>query len=59
MKPLGFLLLIAGWGIVLAAVMLLAGEVPRASFVLAGIAVEMLGLVFLARSHPISRGEHQ
>ena len=47
----GFLLLLAGWGIVLAALALLAPNGPRAAFVLAGIAVEALGLVLVTRSH--------
>lgn len=59
MKLLGFLLLSAGWGIVLAAVALLPSALPRASFVLAGIGVEVLGLVLVIRSHPIPRGEEE
>jgi hypothetical protein len=57
MKLLGFLLLLAGWAIALAAVMLLAHAAPRAVFVLAGIAVEIIGLVLLVRAHtPIVGG---
>lgn len=59
MKLLGFLLLAAGWGIVLAAVALLSSALPRAGFVLAGIGVEVLGLVLVIRSHPIPRGEEE
>lgn len=59
MKSLGFLLLLAGWGIVLAAVALLAGSAPRAAFVLAGIGVEILGLVLVIRAHPAPRGERE
>jgi hypothetical protein len=59
MKLLGFLLLSAGWGIVLAAVALLPSALPRAGFVLAGIGVEVLGLVLVIRSHPIPRGEEE
>ena len=59
MRPLGFLLLIAGWIIVLASVALLAQGAPQITFVLAGIAVELLGLVFFIRSHAILRGEGQ
>jgi len=51
MKLAGFLLLLAGWGIVLAAVALLGSASPRASFVLAGCGVEALGLVLVVRSH--------
>jgi hypothetical protein len=59
MKLLGFLLLSAGWGIVLAAVALLSSALPRAGFVLAGIGVEVLGLALVIRSHPIPRGEEE
>jgi hypothetical protein len=59
MKALGFLLLTAGWAIVLTAVALLTTSVPRAAFVLAGTGVEVLGLVFVIRSHPIQRGEQR
>ncbi len=51
MRLTGFLLLLAGWGIVLAALALLAPNGPRAPFILAGVAVEALGLVLVARSH--------
>ena len=51
MKLAGFLLLLAGWAIVLAAVVLLASTPQRAGFVLAGIGVEVLGLVLAIRSH--------
>jgi hypothetical protein len=59
MKFLGFLLLLAGWGIVLTAIALLAAGAPRAAFVLAGIGVEILGLVLVIRAHPAPRGEHE
>jgi hypothetical protein len=55
MKIAGFLLLLAGWGIVLGAVALFPGGGPRASFVAAGAAVEALGLVLAVRSHAIQR----
>ena len=55
MKLVGFLLLLAGWLLVLAAIVLLASAPPRAAFVLAGVAVEALGLTFLIRSHLILR----
>lgn len=54
MKVAGFLLLLAGWGIVLAAVALLAST-TRVDFVLAGIGVELLGLVIVVHSHQESR----
>jgi len=57
MRAVGFLLLLAGWFLVLAAVVLLAAPVSRAVFVFAGVAVELLGLVFFFRSHSIPRKE--
>ena len=57
MKLAGFLLLLAGWVIVLAAVVLLAPALPRAGFVLAGIGVEVVALILFARSHLALQGE--
>jgi hypothetical protein len=57
MKILSFLLLLAGWFLVLAALVLLSSPPSRASFVFAGIGVEVLGLIFLFRSHAIPRDE--
>ena len=57
MKVLGFLLLLAGWFLVLAAIVLFASPPLRAAFVLAGIAVEVLGLILAFRSHLIPREE--
>ena len=51
MKLAGFLLLLAGWIIVLSAVVLLASPGQRAGFVLAGVGVEAVGLVLVVRSH--------
>ena len=51
MKIAGFLLLLAGWLLVLAAIALLGAAGPRGAFLLAGIGVELLGLVLAARSH--------
>ena len=59
MKILGFVLLVSGWTIVLTAVALLIEDVPRAVFVLAGIGVEIVGLMLLIRAHPARRGEHE
>ena len=53
MKLAAFLLLAAGWGIVVAALFLLPSSASRMSFVLAGIAVQILGLVLAIRSHRI------
>ena len=57
MKVVGFLMLLAGWFLVLAAIVLFASPPLRAAFVLAGIAVEVLGLVLAFRSHLIPREE--
>jgi hypothetical protein len=51
MKAAGFLLLPAGWVLVLAAIALLPSAGPRGAFLLAGAGVEVLGLVLAARSH--------
>jgi hypothetical protein len=57
MKLAGFLLLLAGWGIVLSAVMLLTSALPRGGFALAGMGVEVTGLILVVRSHLLLRGE--
>ena len=57
MKFAGFMLLLAGWGLALSAVVLLASPSPRAAFVLAGIAVELLGLGLIVRTHLIPHSE--
>jgi hypothetical protein len=49
LKLAGCLLLLSGWIIVLAALVLLPGMSARASFIGAGIAVEILGLALIAR----------
>jgi hypothetical protein len=46
----GFLLLLSGWSIVVAALMLLHSS-ALAWFVVAGVAVEILGLTLAAKSH--------
>ena len=51
MKFAALMLLLAGWIIVLAAVVLLPAAAARAGFVIAGMAVEILGLAILFRSH--------
>jgi hypothetical protein len=56
-KLAGFLLLLAGWAIVLAAVVLLVPASPRNGFVLAGFGVEVMGLVLVVRSHLPLQGE--
>jgi len=51
MKFVGFLLMLAGWFLVLAALEMLSAPTPRALFVLAGFAVEVLGLVLVFRAN--------
>ena len=51
LKLPGFLLLVAGWGLVFAALALLHTEMSEAIFVLSGLAVEILGLSFVVRAH--------
>jgi hypothetical protein len=51
MKLAGILLLLAGWAIVLSALALLRSMPALAGFVLAGTAVELLGLFLMFRSH--------
>jgi hypothetical protein len=57
-KTAGFLLLPAGWAIVLSALVLLgpAQSVARTGFVLAGVSVEALALVLVVRTHIPRRG---
>jgi len=57
MKLTGFLLLLSGWGIVLAALMLLLPGLPQVVFLAAGIGVELLGLTLVVRSHLLVRRE--
>ena len=59
MKFAGFLLLISGWGIVLAALIVLAAATAQTSFILAGTCVEGLGLVLVIRSHATLRRERR
>ncbi len=51
MKIAGLLLLLAGWLLVLSALALLARSGPRSAFSVAGLGVEILGLVLFVRSH--------
>ena len=57
MKLAGFFLLLAGGGLVLAAVAMLASSLPRTGFVLAGVSVEVMGIVLVARSHLPEQGD--
>jgi hypothetical protein len=57
MKLAGSGLLLAGWGLVLAALILLEPISSRAVFMAAGFAVEILGLILVARAHLVAREE--
>lgn len=59
MKVVGFLLLLAGWFLVLAAMAMFPAPAVRTAFVAIGIAVEGLGLGFAFRSHLIPREDKQ
>jgi hypothetical protein len=50
-KAAGFFLLIVGWILVLSAVQMLKAGPAQGGFIAAGIAVEILGLVLVVRSH--------
>lgn len=50
MKLGGFLLLSSGWGIVVAALSMLHGGAVS-GFIVAGLAVEILGLILVMRAH--------
>jgi hypothetical protein len=58
MKLMALMLLVSGWGIVLAAVVLLP-EATRAMFALAGVAIEVLGLALAFRAHLPQRGNER
>lgn len=51
MKIAGFFSLLAGWFLVLAALVLLPGGIARNGFALAGLCVEGTGLVLAVRAH--------
>jgi len=56
MRVTGFLLLISGWILVLAALALLASATSRGWFIAAGVAVEILGIALAARTYVSQRG---
>ncbi len=57
MKVAGFLLLTAGWAIVVTAAALLPSPGARVAFVLAGVAVELFGLALAVRAHLVLPAE--
>lgn len=59
MRLAGFLLLLAGWLIAVAAVVLLIPANARVIFVLAGLGVEAIGLTLVIRSNPLALREKE
>lgn len=59
MKLAGFLLLLAGWAIDVAAAILPIPTNARAGFVLSGVGVEIIGLVLVIRSNPWATREKE
>jgi len=55
MKLAGFLLLVSGWGIVVATLPLLPSLLARAAFAFAGMAVELIGLALVGRGHVVQK----
>jgi len=51
LKLIGCLLLLSGWFLVLAALVMLPAFTQRAAFIAAGMAIEILGLVLLTRAY--------
>lgn len=51
MKLAGLVLLLSGWLIVVVALAILPTQTERAAFVVAGLAVEIIGLVLAVRAH--------
>ncbi len=59
MKFAGFLLLLSGWMIAVAALILLPPASSQMAFLLAAIGVEIVGLVVSARAHISIRGQRR
>ena len=57
MKLAGFLLMVAGGGIALMAVAMLPTSTARGAFMVAGLAVELVGLVLVFRAHMPAKEE--
>jgi hypothetical protein len=51
LKLIGCLLLLSGWFLVLAALVMLPAFLQRAVFIAAGMAIEILGLVLFTRAY--------
>lgn len=52
-------MLLAGWFLVLSALVLLGAAWPQAAFILAGIAVEVFGLGMVSQSHVVPHGRQR
>ena len=59
MKIAGFFLLVAGWLLVVASLIMLHTMGAQTAFILAGLAVEVLGLVLAVRSHLAPRPDRR
>jgi len=59
LKLIGCLLLLSGWFLVLAALVMLPTFSQRAAFIAAGIGVEILGLILLTRGYTAMQRETQ
>ena len=54
---IGYLLMVSGWSLVMASLFLLAGLGERFTFIVAGLLVEILGLILVAlRYRSLQRG---
>lgn len=51
MRLAGFFLLLTGWIMILTAIVLFPSATPRSWFAVTGVTLELLGLVFVFRSH--------
>jgi hypothetical protein len=59
MRVLGCLLLISGWLIVIAALVMLSSQAARTTFIVSGLTVEALGFVLLAIGQRIAQRSHE
>ena len=59
MKLAGFLLLVAGWGILVVAIVILSSNVNRSVFNDAGLLVDILGLVLFGKDQRQLTGERE
>lgn len=59
MKYAGLMVMVTGFFLSIAAVVMFSAAAQRAAFVVCGLAVEILGLVVAVRAHIEPRGESQ